>query len=241
MRRTTTGAVVHPDGSRSARTRTLLAVGALGATVLLLGSCATGPATLAVPDPAVTARAVDCLAPQVVAALGLELDSGATSTPHPDVPAAGAVPDGFTPLGVVECVGGESLTDRAGVWDAVTVRRLEGDLDGLLEVLARPSVAQEAGTPCPAAPDGWDLWLVDAMGAAIRAALPLDACGAVQGDVAAALSGLTEIEVRHYPVHLVEPREASGPAEASRADEAGGLDEAGPVQADGVRADRAGR
>lgn len=223
MRGTTIDATAHPTGRRSARARTLCLAGVLGTTALLLGSCATAPATTSVPDPAVTARAVDCLAPQVVATLGLVLDSGATSTPHPDVPETGAVPDGFTPLGVVQCMSGESLTDTAGVWDAVTVRRLEGDLDRLLDVLARPSAAQQTGTSCAAAPAGWDLWLVDTMGAAIRAALPRDACGAVQQDVADALSGLTEIEVRHYPVHLAEPREpgaASG--SAASGDRAGG-------------------
>lgn len=181
------------------------------ASMLLLGACATQ--TGALPDPAEPALSADCLAPQVVQSLGLSLDATATATAHPDVPPPGSVPEGFAPSTVLQCLAGETLTDVSGVWDAVTVRRLEGDLTGLVTALTRPSARQDEVGACPASEAGaaWEVWLMDAMGKAIRAAVPVDACGEVQAQVADAIGGLSEVEVTHYPVRLAHARPATAP------------------------------
>ncbi len=184
-------------------------MGAAVASVLVFGACAA-PTASPLPEPAEPAVGADCLAPQVVQTLGLSLDATATATSHPDAPDAGSVPEGFTPSAVLQCLAGETLTDVSGVWDAVTVRRLEGDLARLVAALTRPSLhADEAGA-CPAdtAP-AWELWLMDAMGKAIRAALPVDACGDIQPEVAEAVGSLAEGEVTHYPVRLAYARSAA--------------------------------
>lgn len=184
-------------------------VAAALASALVLGAC--GSSSGALPEPAEAAVGADCLAPQIVQSLGLSLDSTATAMSHPDVPDAGSVPEGFTPSAVLQCLAGETLTDVAGVWDAVTVRRLEGDLGLLVAALTRPSARVDEGGACPSdAGPAWELWLMDAMGKAIRAALPVDVCGAVQGEVAEAIGTLTEVEVTHYPVRLAHARPVAG-------------------------------
>jgi len=190
---------------------------AVAVPVLALAACAS-PSASAVP--AQVAPTADCLAPQIVAALGLRADTqGQVGTPHPDVPAAGAVPDGFVPVGAVVCQSGERLTDVKGIWDAVTVRRLEGDMDALVAALG--VLAASSGGSDPACTTSVsassELWLVDAMGRGIRAAQPVDACGAPLPAVARALGALTEIEVAHYPVHLVAARASAAPTGASAA------------------------
>jgi len=187
------------------------------AAVTLLAGCA--PDTSPNASPATIASAADCLAPQVIADLGLRADARELSaTSHPDVPGPGAVPAGFEPVGVVECRGGERLTDAQGVWDAVTVRHLEGDLAPLLAALAVPRQTTTSDQLCPAtdAPAS-ELWLVDALGRAVRPSLPVDACGAPTAGVRAAVAALTEIEVAHYRVHLAASRATVSPTAGSTA------------------------
>jgi hypothetical protein len=194
------------------RARAIAALAGVVAALTVVAGCATAPASVA--SPAQTATSADCLAPQVVADLGLQADARELSaTPHPDVPVPGAVPTGFEAVSVVECVGGERLTDTDGVWDAVAVRRLEGDLDPLLAALAQPSATPDAGRACDASGVvPFELWLVDALGRAIRPDRPLDGCGKPTQAVRNAVAGLREIDVSHYRVHLVAARASAAPS-----------------------------
>lgn len=183
----------------------------VAAVVVLVAGCAADPSTA--PSPAQIATAADCLAPQVIADLGLRADARELSaTSHPDVPEPGSVPAGFEPVSVVECVTGERLTDAQGVWDAITVRHLEGDLDPLLAALAGPQMTSTGDQLCPASDvAASELWLVDALGKAVRPEPPVDACGSPTPAVQEAVAALAEIEVAHYPVHLVAARATVAP------------------------------
>ncbi|MCC2318963.1 hypothetical protein [Cellulomonas chengniuliangii] len=197
-------------GSRDRPRRRIAAQTSIAAAAIALSGC-TSAAVGSAPAPAETAIAADCLAPQVVQSLGLVLDPSATATPHPDVPAAGSVPEGFAPSAAIQCLAGETLTDVVGVWDAVTVRRLEGDLAGLVDALARPSMSPNPSgcADSPGADPVGEVWLIDAMGRAIRAAVPLDGCGRGRPEVAAVIDRLDEVEATHYPVRLSRARLAT--------------------------------
>jgi hypothetical protein len=187
------------------RTAVLLVFVVVAAMTLLVGCSAdTSPA----PSPAQIATAADCLAPQVITDLGLRADARELSaTSHPDVPAPGSVPAGFAAVEVVECVTGERLTDAQGVWDAITVRHLEGDLGPLLAALAAPHETSTGDQLCPASDVAtFQLWLVDALGRAVRPAPPVDVCGGPTPAVRGAVAALAEIEVSHYRVHLAAAR-----------------------------------
>ena len=193
------------------RGRTAARLVTVVATVTLLVSCAA--ATSPTASPATIASAADCLAPQVIADLGLRADARELSaTAHPAVPAPGSVPAGFEPVGVVECTTGERLTDAQGVWDAITVRHLEGDLKPLLAALAAPRQTSTVDQLCPATEATVSaLWLVDALGRAVRPAPPVDACGAPTAGVRTAVAALAEIEVAYYRVHLAASRATVSP------------------------------
>jgi hypothetical protein len=178
-------------------------------TLLVRGRATCRPSS----PPAQIATAADCLAPQVITDLGLRADARALSaTSHPDVPAPGSVPAGFEAVEVVECVTGERLTDAQGVWDAITVRHLEGDLGPLLAALAAPHETSTGDQLCPATDVAtFQLWLVDALGRAVRPAPPVDVCGAPRPAVRQAVAALAEIEVAHYRVHLAAARATVAP------------------------------
>lgn len=187
------------------RGRTAARLVTVVATVTLLAGCSA--ATSPTASPATIASAADCLAPQVIADLGLRADARELSaTSHPDVPEPGSVPAGFEPVGVVECTTGELLTDAQGVWDAISVRHLEGDLKPLLAALAAPRQTSTGDPLCPATAAVSALWLVDALGRAVRPAPPVDACGAPTTGVRTAVAALAEIDVAHYRVHLAASR-----------------------------------
>lgn len=157
---------------------------------------------------AVVVGAADCLSSQVLDDLGL-IAAGASSgtgTPHADAPEAGRVPDDFLPVSVVVCAPGGNLQDSSGTWVALTASRREGDLDPLVAALRRPS-AQRGGTCGSAAVSAPSLWLVDALGRAIRPVWPTDRCGAPQQAVSDALDALEETDSEQYPVRLVIPAE----------------------------------
>ena len=183
---------------------------ALPAAVLLgLAACSAAPAETAQDAPtAVVVGAADCLSSQVLADLGLVAagGSGRTGTPHADAPEAGRVPDDFVPVSVVVCAPGGTLQDSSGTWVALTASRREGDLDPLVAALRRPS-AQHGGTCSSAAVVPPSLWLVDALGRAIRPVWPTDRCGSPQETVTAALDALEETDHEQYPVRLVIPAE----------------------------------
>ena len=185
-------------------------IGAVLVVVPALAAALAGCATTDAPRPgaAEVAPAADCLAPQVVEDLGLRLDSsGAARSASADAPAPGAVPQGFTPVGAIVCETGGQLTDSKGIWDSVTVRHLEGDLDPLLAALDRPSAVRSSDPTCAAVREvASELWLVDALGRGIRAAQPVDACGTTQRPVVRALDQLDEVDVTRFPVHLAAAR-----------------------------------
>jgi hypothetical protein len=52
---------------------------------------------------------------------------------------------------------------------------------------------------------------VDALGAAIRVALPSGGCGALPISVSEGLEVLDPVDVEHYPVELVGPRATGSP------------------------------
>lgn len=183
---------------------------ALPAALLLgLAACSTSGERAALDTPtAVVVGGPDCLSSQVLADLGLVAAgaSGRSGTPHADAPEAGRVPDGFLPVSVVVCAPGGTLQDSSGTWVALTASRREGDLEPLVAALRRPS-AQRGGTCSGAAVVPPSLWLVDALGRAIRPVWPTDRCGSPQEAVSVALDALEETDSEQYPVRLVIPAE----------------------------------
>ncbi|KQS99560.1 hypothetical protein [Cellulomonas sp. Leaf395] len=182
---------------------------ALPAALLLGLAACSAPGERAQDTPtAVVVGAADCLSSQVLADLGL-VAAGAPSgagSPHADAPEAGRVPDGFLPVSVVVCAPGGTLQDSSGTWVALTASRREGDLDPLVAALRRPS-APRGGTCSTAAVEAPSLWLVDALGRAVRPVWPTDRCGSPQQAVSTALDALEETDSEQYPVRLVVPAE----------------------------------
>lgn len=183
---------------------------ALPAAFLLgLAACSAPDDQAAQETPtAVVVGAADCLSSQVLADLGLVAAgaSDGTGTPRADAPEAGRVPDDFLPVSVVVCSPGGTLQDSSGTWVALTASRREGDLEPLVAALRRPS-AQRGGTCSSAVVAAPSLWLVDALGRAIRPVWPTDRCGAPQEAVSDALDALEETDSEQYPVRLVIPAE----------------------------------
>ncbi|QZN85036.1 hypothetical protein [Cellulomonas sp. C5510] len=202
---------------RLAAVSALLLAAAAGGT---LAGCSS-PAADAVRSSAVAsppsttdvARAPDCLAPQVLLALGFAADAY-DGAPHPDVPDPAPLPDGFTVASAVLCSTGETLTDAAGRWAAVTATRLEGDVGPLVTALAAP-VAAAASDPgpdrCSRGAARSDLWLVDALGSAVRVPLPRSGCDPLPRAVRDGLAALDVVDVERYPVALVAPSAAASP------------------------------
>jgi hypothetical protein len=153
------------------------------------------------------ATEADCLAPQVLTALGFDA-AAYTGSVHRDAPEAAAPPDGFVAVSAVLC-----LTDAAGRWAAVTASRLEGDVAPLVSALTGRSTvpAGTSGTACPAGAERADLWLVDALGGAVRVALPGGGCGELPEAVADGIAALDVMDVEHYPVALVAPAPSASP------------------------------
>jgi hypothetical protein len=175
--------------------------------VLLLSLSACGAPEQAQGEPtAVVAANADCLSAQVLADLELASadEPDRSGTPRADAPDAGRVPDDFLPVSVVVCTPGGTLRDSAGTWSALTMSRLEGDLDPLVVALRRPS-ARRGGTCSTASVGAPALWLVDALGRAIRPVWPTDRCGSPQAAVATALDELEETDSEQYPVRLLQP------------------------------------
>jgi len=160
-------------------------------TLGALAGCGEAPA-----DPAPTA----VVAP--TADLGLLPARATTSAADTRVSAsAGAVPDGFVPVSVLVCTPDGSLVDSSGTWLALTASHREGDLDPLVEALRHPSAERE-GTCASTQVQAPALWLVDALGRAVRPAWPTDRCGVPRKDVASALAALDETDSEKYPVQV---------------------------------------
>jgi len=161
--------------------------------VLALAGCGRTLASSPVTATAEVRADVSCLDPEVLDALGLELDPS-LRTAATVVTTRGLPPDGFVADSALVCDRGETLRDSAGIWLAVTATRLEGDLDPLVDVVARttPAVCGPGLVP--------QVWLVDAMGGAVL--LPRDAtCG---DDVPAVLEDLDVVDRTERPVALAQ-------------------------------------
>lgn len=217
----------HGRQPRHRRRRAVLA----GAVALLLATglaaCSTGLGAAEAPDAAAAGSALvlapeaDCLAPQVLTALGFD-PAGYAGTAHPDAPEATPLPGGFTASSALLCSTGETLTDAAGRWAAVTATRLEGDVAPLVAALAAGATpdgvrqARAAAAACPADERRSDLWLLDALGAAVRVELPGGGCGNLPTAVANGITALDAVDVEHYPVDLVAPGASASPRPTAR-------------------------
>ena len=179
------------------------------ALLLGLAACAPGSPGGDEPTAAVVATA-DCLSTRVLTDLGLISAPSATGrSTRAEAPQEGRVPDDFLPVGVVVCAPGGTLHDSSGTWIALTARRLEGDLRPLVSALRRPT-ATPGGTCAGVVAAPPALWLVDALGRAIRPVWPKDRCGSPHEAVSDALDALEEIDREKYPVRLLdEPADPS--------------------------------
>ncbi len=170
--------------------------------LLVVAGCGS---TIAAGPPVATAEvrtAASCLDPDVLDALGLELDESRRSeAPAPTT--RGLPPEGFVADTALVCDRGGTLRDSAGRWHAVSATRLEGDLDPLVRLVTRATPAACGPGVVP------QVWLVDAMGAAVL--LPRDA-GCRDGAMADALGRLDVIERSEHPVALAQPVTAGAPA-----------------------------
>lgn len=202
------------EAGASARAVPTALGGALLVLVLLLASCASAPWHRPASSPAPTAEVAevaDCRAPEVLDALGVPSQgrltvAGATVR----APSAGTPPAEFVAAEVVECSLGDTLQDQAGVWTAVTERRLAGDLEPLLVQLRdrRQPSADPRGCTADAA-SAPVVWLVDGLDHAVLVDLPRDACARPTPAVLQALADLDEADRMLYPVRLLTPAEAT--------------------------------
>ena len=171
--------------------------------LVVLAGCADGADGSSSPvatSTAIVSASADCMAPAVLEDLGVVpaspdgFDTGSTSTPE-----VGAVPDGFVPVSVLVCTPDGSLHDASGTWLALTASHREGDLGPLLAALEQPS--DEPTATCGSVePEALALWLVDALGRAVRPSWPTDGCGSPAEDVTRALASLEETDREQYPV-----------------------------------------
>ncbi|WP_155856133.1 hypothetical protein [Cellulomonas sp. URHD0024] len=183
--------------ARWARWTALMALPA----ALVVSSCSSAPAD---PVPtAVVAPVADCMSPDVLDDLGLVPAAAEDAQRIPTASAApGRVPDDFVPVSVVVCTPDGSLHDAAGTWLALTASHREGDLEPLVAALRKPSARREgtcsSAQVAAAAPSA--LWLVDALGRALRPTWPTDHCGVPSSKVSKALAKLEETDSVKYPV-----------------------------------------
>jgi hypothetical protein len=198
--------------------RLVPAVSALCAATLLAASSSGAPDAAPTVPVARVAEAADCMAPQVLAALDLTPAPGTAATvpssavPHVDAPDPGRVPSTFVAVSAVECTPGGTLVDTAGTWSSVRARRLDGDTAALEAALALGPASASSQDCSPGAAARLDLWLVDALGRAVRAWVPDETCsGGPRAEVTAALDALEVTDSTTYPVGLLEPAPAPSP------------------------------
>jgi hypothetical protein len=204
------------DGHLTRTSTRLVAVAFAVLSLVVLGSCGRAPSSgsAAAEASASVVATPDCRAPQVLAALGALVDGestgpgSVTDAPHPDVPPAGPVPAGFSPESVMVCSLGGPLRDAQGTWSSVTATQREGDLRPLLAALVSGRSQSAAG--CVPGPDALQLWLVDALGQAVRPVVP-GTCGVPTRAVTAALAHLTATDSDTYPVRLIVPAPTTWP------------------------------
>ena len=184
-----------------------LRAGAAVATLLGLVLAGCGGAGTPSPSSSASTAAVrpsaSCLNPEVLDALGLELDES-LRTQGPTTPAArGLPPDRFVADTVLVCDRGETLRDSAGTWWSVTATRLEGDVDGLVTAVTT-GVPGACGAVVP------QVWLVDTMGEAVL--LPRTTACPADGPVGTALAELDVVDRTEHPVALTHPPAVPDPS-----------------------------
>ncbi|MBO3088505.1 hypothetical protein [Cellulomonas dongxiuzhuiae] len=172
-----------------------------GIAVLALAGCDQSVAAQPAATTAEVRTDASCLDPEVLDALGLELDpslrTGAAATTTRGLP-----PEGFVADTALLCDRGGTLRDSAGRWWAVTSTRLEGDLEPLVRGVTGTSAACGVGIVA-------QVWLVDALGAAVL--LPREAACSGAG-LPAALEELDVVDRTEHPVALEQPVTADVPA-----------------------------
>lgn len=189
------------------------------AVVALLTACSSSDQDEAPAVPvAEVAPVADCMAPQVLASLGLTPAPGtaasvpSSAAPHVDAPGAGRVPASFVATSVLECTPGGTLVDAVGTWSSVRAVRLDGDTTALESALALDDAAP---AQCSSAQAPIELWLVDALARAVRAWVPDAGCAGVPRDeVVDALVALEVTDTTTYPVGLLEPASTPSPTSA---------------------------
>ena len=199
-----------PRSFRFVPLRWALGVGALAATLLLIG-CA-GPAAPGEAPVAEVVAAVDCQAPNLGQGMlvtpsvpGLPTDAPV----RPDAPAAGDVPAGFDPVALYRCTFMDSFEDEQGRWSAATVETLTGDFDRLVTALAEPDDTPGLNQACTADMEIVpELWLENAAGQAIRAAWPVTACGKTKPATREVVDSFTVTATEKLPLTLIATREA---------------------------------
>ncbi|HEY2699084.1 MAG TPA: hypothetical protein VGJ45_26745 [Pseudonocardiaceae bacterium] len=120
--------------------------------------------------------------------------------------AGGAIPDGFQPSWVLACPIEQRYLPGQGSWQVQVSERAElttRQADALLAVLRTPSEPSSTDQVCAAVHGPMMLGpyyaLVDRHGTALEPALPTDACGEVDPDVAKALHDLPYRELSIRP------------------------------------------
>lgn len=169
--------------------------------VLVLAGC--GRSAAASPEVAAEVRTeATCLDPDVLAVLGLELDPSLQAE-APPAAVRGAPPEDFVADTALVCDRGETLRDSDGRWWAITATRVEGDLDALIDLAdpGAPAACEAAVVP--------QVWLVDAMGAAVL--LPRDAACPLP-EFSAVLAGLSVVQRTEHPVALAQRAITPSPA-----------------------------
>ena len=97
-------------------------------------------------------------------------------------PRPAACPRTSRPVSVVVCMPGGTLHDTSGTWSAVTASRREGDLDAARRRRCDGRRRRGAARAAPRRSVPPALWLVDALGRAMRPTWPTDRCGAPAED-----------------------------------------------------------
>ena len=96
------------------------------------------------------------------------------------------------------------LTESRGMTRPLRLGAREGV--ALVAALRLPSSRAKATASCAAdSTTVPQVWLVDALGTAVRPQLPTDACGQVRAEVRRAVDRLETTDVVSYPVALVTP------------------------------------
>ena len=159
--------------------------------------------------PAELVRGADCLAPNLNSEPTFPGETPTANPDHPDAPAPGEVPEGFTPVSLVRCSFFGGFEDEQGRWSAVTVETLTGDFGRLVTALAEPDDQPGINQACTLDMELLPtLWLQNAAGEAMRVAWPATACGKSKPATHEVVATFTVTAIETIPVTLLHSREA---------------------------------